>query len=87
MTYAEIGERAMLPERHAPSSAAQEPGSQSDGGSPAGPGSGLRLVAYKPLFSGAAVERTPELAFQRADGVVELARRTPARAAYGTARP
>ena len=28
-------------------------------------GEGLRLLTYRPLFSGAAVERTPELAFQR----------------------
>ena len=34
--------------------------------------SGLRLVAYRPLFSGAAVDRTPELQFQRPDPVVEL---------------
>ena len=31
------------------------------------PAPGLRLVAYRPLFSGAAVERTPELQFQRPD--------------------
>jgi predicted molibdopterin-dependent oxidoreductase YjgC len=36
-------------------------------------GDGLRLVTYRPLFSGAAVERTPELAFMRPDGEVELA--------------
>jgi NADH dehydrogenase/NADH:ubiquinone oxidoreductase subunit G len=38
-----------------------------------GPGAGLRLVAYRPLFTGAAVERTPELQFQRRDDEVELA--------------
>jgi anaerobic selenocysteine-containing dehydrogenase len=37
-------------------------------------GEGLRLVTYRPLFSGAAVERTPELAFQRPVGEIELAR-------------
>src|SRR5262249_18899241 len=37
-------------------------------------GEGLRLVAYRPLFSGAAVERTPELAFQQPHGEIELAR-------------
>jgi NADH dehydrogenase/NADH:ubiquinone oxidoreductase subunit G len=37
-------------------------------------GEGLRLVAYRPLFSGAAVERTPELDFQRSRGEIELAR-------------
>ena len=38
------------------------------------PESGLRLLTYRPLFSGPAVERTPELDFQRAGGEVELAR-------------
>jgi NADH dehydrogenase/NADH:ubiquinone oxidoreductase subunit G len=38
------------------------------------PGEGLRLVAYRPLFSGPAVERTPELQFQRPHGEIELAR-------------
>ena len=33
---------------------------------------GLRLVRYRPLFSGPAVERTPELAFQRPEPEVEL---------------
>jgi predicted molibdopterin-dependent oxidoreductase YjgC len=33
---------------------------------------GLRLVAYRPLFSGTAVDRTPELAFQRPDAEVQL---------------
>jgi anaerobic selenocysteine-containing dehydrogenase len=37
-------------------------------------GQGLRLLTYRPLFSGAAVERTPELAFQRPSGEIELAR-------------
>ena len=32
----------------------------------------LRLVAYRPLFSGRAVERTPELQFQRPDAEVQL---------------
>jgi predicted molibdopterin-dependent oxidoreductase YjgC len=35
---------------------------------------GLRLVAYRPLFSGAAVERTPELEFQRPLPEVYLSR-------------
>jgi len=35
---------------------------------------GLRLVAYRPLFSGAAVERTPELDFQRPLPEVQLSR-------------
>jgi predicted molibdopterin-dependent oxidoreductase YjgC len=35
-------------------------------------GDGLQLVSYKPLFSGAAVERVPELQFQRPAPEVEL---------------
>jgi NADH-quinone oxidoreductase subunit G len=35
---------------------------------------GLRLVSYKPLFSGPAVERVPELQFQRPPAEVELSR-------------
>jgi anaerobic selenocysteine-containing dehydrogenase len=37
-------------------------------------GPGLRLVTYKPLFSGPAVERVPELQFQRPGPEVELSR-------------
>jgi NADH dehydrogenase/NADH:ubiquinone oxidoreductase subunit G len=35
-------------------------------------GEGLRLLTYRPLFSGPAVDRTPELAFQKREGEVEL---------------
>jgi NADH-quinone oxidoreductase subunit G len=37
-------------------------------------GEGLHLVCYKPLFSGPAVERVPELQFQRPPAEVELSR-------------
>ena len=36
-------------------------------------GKGLEVVRYRPLFSGAAVERVPELQFQRPEPEVELA--------------
>jgi len=39
---------------------------------PAAPGKGLRLVRYKALFSGPAVERVQELQFQRPEPEVEL---------------
>ena len=39
----------------------------------AGTNGGLRLVAYRPLFSGPAVERVPELQFQRPEPVLEIA--------------
>jgi predicted molibdopterin-dependent oxidoreductase YjgC len=65
--YAEIGEVAALPERAeglevppAPKAAKRERGK------------GLRLVSYRPLFSGPAVERIPELQFQRPAREIEL---------------
>jgi predicted molibdopterin-dependent oxidoreductase YjgC len=71
ISWSDVGERAELP---APAARleTQEPGSKSEPGS--GSGSGLRLVAYRPLFSGPAVERTPELQFQRPGGDVQISR-------------
>src|SRR5207253_905244 len=64
--FGEVGERASLP----PATGAATPVEV-----PAEParGSGLRLVRYRPLFSGPAVERIPELSFQRPLAEVELA--------------
>jgi predicted molibdopterin-dependent oxidoreductase YjgC len=69
ISWSDIGERAELP---APAARpeTQEPGSKSEPGS----GTGLRLVAYRPLFSGPAVDRTPELQFQRPSGDVQISR-------------
>ena len=67
--FGEIGERAALPTptQLPPAPSEVEP-------SPAAPGGGgLRLVRYRPLFSGPAVERIPELQFQRPRPEVELA--------------
>jgi NADH dehydrogenase/NADH:ubiquinone oxidoreductase subunit G len=67
ITFGEVGERASLPPR------AERAGTPP----PAPPKpvtKGLRLVAYRPLFSGAAVDRTPELEFQRPAGEVQLSR-------------
>jgi predicted molibdopterin-dependent oxidoreductase YjgC len=68
--YGEVGEEAELPE--------PVPGSQVQGPGPrTGPvetaDGGLRLVTFRPLFSGPAVERVPELRFQEPDPEVELA--------------
>jgi NADH dehydrogenase/NADH:ubiquinone oxidoreductase subunit G len=68
VTFAEVGERADLPPRAERQPAEHVPGTGSV------PGTGLRLVAYRPLFAGAAVERTPELQFQRPDGEVQISR-------------
>jgi hypothetical protein len=68
ISYGEIGERATLPPRadRLPRAPTATQGEQ--------PMKGLHLVAYKPLFSGPAVERTPELQFQRASGDIHLSR-------------
>ncbi len=66
LPFGEVGEQAALRTRSkAPAPALpKEP--------PAPEGEGLRLVRYKALFSGPAVERVPELHFQRPAPEVEL---------------
>jgi predicted molibdopterin-dependent oxidoreductase YjgC len=64
ISYAAVGEQAELPARPAKQPLVPRTGSV--------PGTGLRLLAYRPLFSGAAVERTPELDFQRPNGEIQL---------------
>ena len=76
MSYGEVGERAALPDRAsyiapqpapvAPVPAVAAPPGEHFLGT-------LKLRRYRPLFSGAAVERVPELQFQRPEPVVELA--------------
>jgi predicted molibdopterin-dependent oxidoreductase YjgC len=68
ISFGDIGEIAELPPR-----AASAPRSETMSSTKV-PGTGLTLVAYKPLFSGAAVERTPELQFQKAEAEVQIAR-------------
>jgi NADH-quinone oxidoreductase subunit G len=65
--YPAIGEMAALPERAEAVELASVP-------KPAKreAGKGLRLVSYRPLFSGPAVERVPELQFQRPGAEIEL---------------
>jgi NADH dehydrogenase/NADH:ubiquinone oxidoreductase subunit G len=69
LSLADVGEQAALPPR-APESA---PAKRKGAAGKRGTARGLRLVAYRPLFSGAAVDRTPELAFQRPAPEVWLA--------------
>jgi predicted molibdopterin-dependent oxidoreductase YjgC len=61
----EIGERAALPPATEAAAAEEAPAEPSRG-------KGLRLVRYRALFSGPAVERVPELQFQRPEPEVEL---------------
>jgi NADH dehydrogenase/NADH:ubiquinone oxidoreductase subunit G len=68
ISYADIADRASLPSRVESSESLPNPPA-----TPLGTGEGLRLVTYRPLFSGAAVERTPELDFMRPSGEIELA--------------
>ena len=70
LAFGEVGERAPLrgyPEaqEHVARQALPEPQQKAKRGE-------IRLVAYKPLFSGAAVERVTELQFQRPQPELEL---------------
>ncbi|MDX6517525.1 MAG: NADH-quinone oxidoreductase subunit [Gaiellaceae bacterium] len=70
ISYAEVGEHARLPTRPAASevaapAAAPQPAKDDKSG-------GLQLVRYRALFSGPAVERVPEIQFQRPAAEVEL---------------
>jgi NADH-quinone oxidoreductase subunit G len=70
LAFGEVGERAPLrgyPEaqEHVARAALPEPQQKARRGE-------IRLVAYKPLFSGAAVERVTELQFQRPQPELEL---------------
>jgi NADH-quinone oxidoreductase subunit G len=65
LEFSAIGETAPLPTRTA-SEAPPRPEK------PAPKARGLRLVAYRPLFSGPAVERVAELQFQRPEAVLEI---------------
>jgi NADH-quinone oxidoreductase subunit G len=75
ITAAEVAERQPLAGR-APY-AAPPPAAETQAAPPAAPASEhllgeLRLVRYRPLFSGPQVERVPELQFQRPEPVVDL---------------
>jgi predicted molibdopterin-dependent oxidoreductase YjgC len=69
--FGDVGEQAALRPRVASSAVGGDKVSDTRR-VPDGPG--LRLVTYRPLFSGPAVERVPELQFQRPGPEVELSR-------------
>jgi NADH-quinone oxidoreductase subunit G len=64
--FGQVGEQAELP----PATQAEPRGLTPQGSDPSS--SGLKLIRYRPLFSGPAVERTPELQFQRPLPEVEI---------------
>ena len=68
IAYGDVTDQAPLPAR-VESAAALPPPAPHE----LAEGKGLRLIAYRPLFSGAAVDRTPELAFMRPGGEIDLA--------------
>ena len=67
LTLDDLGLHAPLPARH--SYVAPDPATSPD---PTEDASGLRLYRYRPLFSGPAVERVPQLGFQRPPRDAEL---------------
>src|ERR671922_1160224 len=71
LPFGEVGEQAALRGRVPPSAPAEDKVSDTRRVSD---GPGLRLVTYRPLFSGPAVDRVPELEFQRPQPEVELSR-------------
>jgi NADH-quinone oxidoreductase subunit G len=66
MSFGEVGERAALPAATTTEALVEVPAEGTGEG-------GLRLIRYRPLFSGPAVDRIRELQFQRALPEVELA--------------
>jgi predicted molibdopterin-dependent oxidoreductase YjgC len=68
--FGQVGEQAVLPPATDTESKTERLGSDPSGVRPLS--NGLQLVRYRPLFSGPAVERTPELEFQRPAAEVEL---------------
>jgi NADH-quinone oxidoreductase subunit G len=67
LAFGEIGEQAALRLRP------EAPAAELPPEPPAAKAKGLELVRYRPLFSGPAVERVPELQFQRPEAEIELA--------------
>src|SRR5262249_57477720 len=65
-----VGEHAALPPRPEPGEDAQSAPAADTKTAGGGP---LRLLRYRPLFAGPAVERVPELHFPPPDAPIELA--------------
>jgi anaerobic selenocysteine-containing dehydrogenase len=85
VTYDDLGEHAPLPERTPAAATSQE--SHDEPVPPEGSGGALQLLRYRPLFSGAAVERVPELQFQRPPRELELSAEDAQRLGVGRGEP
>jgi anaerobic selenocysteine-containing dehydrogenase len=70
LDYGRVGELAPLPPRVEARPSRPSRPTRAQARLPAG--KGLRLVTYRALFAGPAVERVPELQFQRPEAEVEL---------------
>jgi predicted molibdopterin-dependent oxidoreductase YjgC len=68
ISFGDVTEQARLPARVESATAVPNPPTDR-----VLEGEGLRLITYRPLFSGAAVDRTPELQFQRPGAEVDIA--------------
>jgi NADH-quinone oxidoreductase subunit G len=69
MPFGAVGERAELPPPEAEGETVSAPAAET---ATTGGGGPLQLLRYRPLFSGAAVERVDELQFQRPFAEIEL---------------
>jgi NADH-quinone oxidoreductase subunit G len=78
LPFGDVGEQAQLRTR------SEAPSPELPEQPPPPRGKGLRLVRYRPLFSGPAIERVPELHFQRPLPEVELSREDAARRTIAT---
>jgi NADH-quinone oxidoreductase subunit G len=85
VTYDDLGEQARLPER--PPLTARPEEARDEPVPPTAPGGAFQLLRYRPLFSGAAVERVPELQFQRPPPEVELSGEDAERLGVGRGDP
>jgi len=83
LPFVEIGERAPLRTRPTPATVSTPPGD----GAPLAAAPGLQLLRYRALFSGAGVERTPALQFQRPHAEVELSATDLGRIGIGNGEP
>jgi NADH-quinone oxidoreductase subunit G len=71
LEFGRVTERAPLPPRSTVQRPAPKPAEEAEGGKDE---RALQLLRYEPLFSGPAVERVPQLSFQRPRPQVELSR-------------